>query len=891
MLTLTISILAAALLAQSPHSIFASGVVIDSAGNPLSDVEVVLWGRIRADGLAPTLAQTKTDVQGAFRLEVTRQSLQRIGPRQFVWAYKPGRTVAVEVVDLTDDGAPASVRLTLAEPLRRTLTVLGPDNRPLAGVHLAPVLYASDGKALFQTPDDRLERLTITSAADGAASFSYFPPWMDPLTVRVTSPGIAPQNLALVDRPAHDRITLKLGRPTSLAGSVYDDSGQPSVEVPIEVWVESTYRMPGDPAEYRWPSPPRIRFDSGPVRTRADGSFLTPSQLLTGSSYRIVIRPDGSPPVTSDWLKATSELTTFPPFRLKQQRQMRGLVHDRKGEPVAGARVFLPSVEASTTTDAQGRYILEGVLPDKTYLLVKADGFRFQGWPDIPAREPREKKRILVRTSESTDRMMSRQPAPISRDESRALARRLLEPSLRAALEKGDDRAKWDCLRIASRMDPGRVLELLEKHPMQNAGMESSIRKMVATELLATDPSAAESIVKGLPNPGYRAWAYLELATALPDEDRARKRKLLEAATDDVHDPAVLARDPESRRVRLGQLVRAWLNLGDVDKARPLIREGMELVAVLPKQMPQFDDRFLSTAARVEPDRVLSLIGNLTSAAQRRSYYARIAEGLAYEHPAEAEHVFQQSDASPRTMLQNKSRTALQLRLCLRLATSDPVRARRIIAGIEMPQDQACGWALLALGLADRDKPAARSALAESIEVIDRLTDSAGASKPAPTRVLADHNPAALILPIVEKVAPERLEEVFWRAIALMPIDDLAQKRGVADPRIAEAAIVLARYDRQVADVFVRQAMSALSASRSVYSPVVIRAKAGVDPQGAVTLMEALPPGGLEQETPANRMMNSARDELLIYLIEPNDHHWQYVWSQTGIDFDERSFP
>jgi hypothetical protein len=883
MLMLTTSILAAALLAQSPPTILLSGVVADSAGKPLSDVEVVLWARILADGSAPTLARTKTNVQGAFRLEVARQSFQGLGPRRFVWAYQPGRTVAVQVVDLTGEGARAPVRLILAEPLRRTMTVLGPDDRPLAGVRLAPVLYASDGRDVFQTPDDRLEPLTITSAADGVATLPYFPPGIEPLTARVTAPGIAAHNLALVDRPARNRIILKLGRPASLAGSVYNASG----EVPIEVWVENTYQMPRDPAEYRWPSPSLIRFDSGPVRTRADGSFVTPAQLLTGSSYRIFIRPDGGPLVTSDWLKATGETTTFPPFRLGRQRKLQGLVHDRQGKPVAGARVFLPSGEPSTTTDARGRYLLEGVLPDKTYLLAKAEGFRFHGWPDIPAREPRENQRILVRTSEPPERMMAPQPAPISREESRALARRLLEPSLQAALENGDDRPKWDCLRIASRIDPGRVLELLEKHPFQNAGMESSIRKMVATELLATDPSAAESIVKSLPAPGDRLRAYVELAAALPDEQRARKRKLLELATDDVHDPAVLARDPESRRVRLGQLVRAWLNLGDVDKARPLVREGMELVGVLPK-MPQFDDRFLSTAARIEPDRVLSLIGNLSSAAERRSYYARIAESLAYEHPAEAERVFQLSDDSPRTLVQNTSRIALQLRLCLRLATSDPVRARRIIAGIEMPQDQACGWALLALGLADRDKPAARSAIAESILVIDGLLDSARASKPASTGVLTDHNPAALILPVVERVAPERLEEVFWRALALMPNDDWAQKRGIADVRVAEAAVVLARYDRQVADVFVTQAFSS---AFSTYPPVLIRAKAGVDPHGAVRLMEALPPVVPDLQLPVNRIMNHSRDELLIYLIEPDDHHWQYVWSQRGIDLDERSFP
>jgi hypothetical protein len=37
--------------------------------------------------------------------------------------------------------------------------------------------------------------------------------------------------------------------------------------------------------------------------------------------------------------------------------------------------------------------------------------------------------------------------------------------------------------------------------------------------------------------------------------------------------------------------------------------------------------------------------------------------------------------------------------------------------------------------------------------------------------------------------------------------------------------------------------------------------------------------------------MYSARDELLIYLIEPSDRHWQYAWTHAGVDLDERSFP
>ncbi len=693
MLTLLTSILATALLAHPPDSIVCSGVVVDAAEKPLSDVEVVLWARILADGTAPTLARTTTDSHGAFRLESASQPLPGLAPRRFIFAYQPGRSVTVQEVDLTADKAPAPVRMTLAEPLRRTLTILGPDDRPVSGVRVVPVLCAFDRTRLFQTPDDRLERLTISSDPDGVATLPYFPSGMDPVTLRVRAPGIAPHDLPLDDRQAHDRLTVKLGRRASLAGSVFNDSGQPARDVPIEVWVENTYRMPGEP-DVQWKvSPSLIRFDSGPVRTDADGSFLTPAQLLTGSSYRIIIRGEGGSLVASDWLKATGDRTTFPPFRLKPHRKLQGLVQDRQGKPVAGARVFLPSGKPSTTTDAQGGYLLEGVLPDKTFLLVKAEGFRFQGWPGIPAREPRAAKLILVRTSEPPDRIMVPEPAPISPEESRSLARRLLEPSLQATLAKGDDRAKSDCLSIASRLDPARVLELLETHPMQNPGLDLAIRKMAATEILATDPLEAESIVNAIANAKNREWAFVELAAALTDDQRALKRKFLEHATFEANAPPAAARGPESRRVELGRLARAWLDFGEVDQARPLVREGLETLAVLPK-IQQYDDGFLATAARLEPDRVLSLIRNVSSAADRQTYYARIAESLAIGHPAEAERVFQLTDLSPRTPIQARSRIALQLRLCRRLAKSDPAGARRIIAGMQTSRDQALGWAL-----------------------------------------------------------------------------------------------------------------------------------------------------------------------------------------------------
>jgi hypothetical protein len=894
MLTLMTSILATTLLTQSPDLIVLTGVVVDTAGKPASGVDVMLPARRPPDGSLPTLARTMTDEIGAFRFEIPRQRLKDIPVVPSIWAYRPGGSVAGRDVVIAERGAMPPVRLTLAEPLPRTVTILGPDDRPLAGVGLAPVSYALDGgPGGFQTPDDWLERLTITSGADGVVTLPYFPVTIDPITVRVSGPGIAPHHLGLAGRPGRGRITLKIGRPTRLTGIVYNDSGQPASDVPIEVWVTNTYDLPSGAGETRKATLPAslIHFDPGPVRTQADGSFLTPAQLLTGSSYRIIIRSEGSPPVASDWLTATTELATVPPLRLQQHRKLIGLVHDRQGKPVAGARVFLPSGEPSTTTDAQGHYVLEGVLPEKTYLLVKAEGFRFHGWPGVPAREPQERKLILARTSEPPDRAMVSLPPPISIEESRALARRLLEPSLQSALEKGDLRSKFACLRIASRIEPGRVLELLEQHPLGDASADAGIRSAVATELLTTDPKEAESAVNTIASPGLRSWAYVQLAEALPDRERTRKRGFLEQATIQARRPAVGGDqgDREGRFAKLKSVAEGWLNVGEIDQARPLIREGLELFDALPEaERYHFD--FLATAARIESERVLSLVRAVSSTARRRTFYAAITESLANEHPAEAERVFQLIDDSARVARQ--SRTQIALRLCRRMAKTDPERARRIIAELKTPQDQACGWALLTLGQADRDNPAARSSLAESIRIIDRLLDSKEVAKPANLPVTVSDNPAASILPIVEKVAPERLEEIFWRAVALMPKGDLArQQQGVVDYRVATTAIFLARYDRQVADVFLAQAMSSQSHSRIFYAPVVIRAKAGVDPQGAVAMMEALPQADLDPKVPMNQMTNQAREALIVYLIEPSEDHWKFVWSQADIPLDERRFP
>ncbi len=277
MFTIVPVLFAVAILAQPADSIALSGTVVDAAGKPVSDVEVLFAARFPADGSFPTLAHTMSDAQGEFRLDVPRQRLKGIGLIQFIWAYRPGRAVGVQPVKVSGSGALPPVRVSLAEPLKRMISILDSEGRPVAGAGVAPVLHAhftGERMGSFTTPDDRLERMMVTADANGVATLPYLSATIDALTVQVSVPGFVPHNLPLPYRPGSDRFELTLGRPARLAGSVSYDSGQPAANVAVEVWVQNRYWLPTAPSDRLVIGMPSvIHFASGPVRTRANGSF------------------------------------------------------------------------------------------------------------------------------------------------------------------------------------------------------------------------------------------------------------------------------------------------------------------------------------------------------------------------------------------------------------------------------------------------------------------------------------------------------------------------------------------------------------------------------------------------------------------------------------------
>ncbi len=431
---------------------------------------------------------------------------------------------------------------------------------------------------------------------------------------------------------------------------------------------------------------------------------------------------------------------------------------------------------------------------------------------------------------------------------------------------------------------------MLEKHGLLDSPRADDVRILAASERMTADPRAAVSIIEAITTPRTRALGYQRLAAASPASERDRKRALLDRASLKVHEGAA---DPEGRIYILGQIAESWLNLGEVEKARALVLEGIRSLEAVPPAQRWLNEYFLEPAARIELDRLLPLIKETTrpNSPGPHASLAAIAVSLARDRPAQAERVFQLFDqqsptdfpARQRTALFQRQRTRLVLQLSRKMARTDPEWMRRMIAGLKDPGDQACAWALLASGLADRDKPAARAALTEAIRMIDRILDSTGTAERGLIPGIA-MNPAASILPIVETVAPERLEEVFWRAVALMPKADTTRGLRLVDPG-GLPAIFLARYDRQVATALTTQIDELLrSIPRGPRGHLLyyIWAKAAIDPRGAVAIIEALPPGGADTRHPTNQ----DRIELVTWLAESSQAPWKRVWRSFGVKFD-----
>jgi hypothetical protein len=448
-------------------------------------------------------------------------------------------------------------------------------------------------------------------------------------------------------------------------------------------------------------------------------------------------------------------------------------------------------------------------------------------------------------------------PLPLSDEERRLLASRVLTPCLQGIAAQRNENQKHAVLLRAVTVDHLGVLALLNANAIESKNLADGIRFHIARRLARDNLEGAITLTEMIASPSGRSRVFSAICDDLPAERRADKLEILQRAVAEARGD----NSPERQLSALGEVAERLLDLGDAKGAKALFDEGRPIAEKNFAPLRSGRSSFIIQLARVDPDSALVMAKKLADIRERALLVGNIAAQVALTDPARAETIF-----DPAIRESHKSFT-LPLRVCESLAKSDLSRARRLAVPLD---DSSSGLACLvfaARGAAATQPVEARQTIIEALRESDR-----------------DHHRDAkwtgrfaMLLPIVEAVDPELVPEFFWRAVAKLGVDDDPRVRDARDD-VMRAALLLARYDRDVATALFESALRSSTfrgAGATTLRTDALLALAVIDPARAVTALETMSEPVAPQQVGE---LLQLRLDLAEHLARTTDSAWLRIW-------------
>ncbi len=554
------------------------------------------------------------------------------------------------------------------------------------------------------------------------------------------------------------------------------------------------------------------------------------------------------------------------------------------GGPVAEATVFQSGgspARAEGVADRDGRFQLSGFVARPTFLFVRKAGYRFGGV--AIAAESKDITLTIHKADEPPRLTRKTVPPLLPREEEIALARRLLDPYAELVLKSGGEAEKIRTLEALARIEPGRVVELLsEKKVFTQPFYNGMLGLRVASGLMEQSVDEALAVLEGLEDPGAKAMGYIKASTRLAGKDRAKALAVLDRALLNAR----AAKEPEAINLLLmGQVAERFLDLGQAERGRTILREGEALAKQLPKEgwVGYARGAFAEELVQVDLEAGLALTKDLADPREFDRHHGNIAQELGGRDPAQAERVLGMvKDAFQRDLY--------TVRVVYRMGSLDLPRARRLA---EAMSDQVLkGYALgtMALGLAEAGKDSAQAVLTSAFELLERLPLGT-AAKPA-----SYYRPAlvaAVLLPVAERIDPKLVDEYLWRSLAMrLPKPSEPDPSGRTTEAEVQLATAMARYDRTIARSLIEPLVQGDGAVRAYLSRrgELYAAAVAIDPKWAVAVVEKLPD---DPDTKMQHPKNFARLVVASVLGRVGDErfrHLQYqylrLWLPDVEDYD-----
>jgi hypothetical protein len=447
--------------------------------------------------------------------------------------------------------------------------------------------------------------------------------------------------------------------------------------------------------------------------------------------------------------------------------------------PIGGASVFIrgdgPELVAAST-DAEGRFRLEGMFPGAKYAFVRGPGYRFAG---IKAGSDADSLTITLRKTDEPPPPWKPGTGP-SLDDQHAFARQVLIRIWERYGNDADNDRAFPCIERMAGIDPDLAREW---SAAKGHRYDDRVRQPEGRNLAETDPAGALALLNQKLD--TRSQSVLQdLADRFAGTDASKALRFADEAA--VQSRGLNQPDRARAMARAGAVLA---KLGRPDVGRKLIDEAARDALQLPTARWTGNCR-AQVAGIVAPfgvERALEIIQPFQAQEGWKSLPASIAVAIATTDAKRALALVETVDR--RGFDREQARTGI----AIRIGSERPDEAIRIIEGIDRErgaahwQAGAFGW--LAVAPAPRDRARAHAQIDRALRMMIDNRDWMG---PDDEMVVA-----ARVAACARRIGYPDMDGAIMRVIAARPGESrgASASRGQYVQRILEAAGPLALID------------------------------------------------------------------------------------------------
>ncbi|MFK7768986.1 MAG: hypothetical protein AB8B55_17320 [Mariniblastus sp.] len=424
---------------------------------------------------------------------------------------------------------------------------------------------------------------------------------------------------------------------------------------------------------------------------------------------------------------------------------------------------------------------------------------------------------VVLRTPSEPGRILKTLPVPVSTEQKTEIIKQVLDIYWAQLKSNPKDPAnQMSCFELLGALDPQNLNEFVDSIDF-DVRMKAMGKSHVVKSLAQSDPELAIEIADSIEDPMSRSGLIYALLTHLPENSPH-----VEAVEEQYIETIKAISQPAFRYAIWSSLGEYYFCNGKEELTDKIVEENLSEVRKLPDggwaAYPK--SCFAALIVEEKPDLALEMIEGCKGHERPRAL-GRLAFHCCQTNPNLAIELLGKIEN-----VKNAINTAEnQIKIAYRMAGPQTDSAFEVAGSIMEANQRAWAWGLIASKLAKTDSVRAKNALENAIQAI-----SVNAPGKKSLEYFSEPTTLAGLLPIVETVAPEKVESVVWEAVWLtIPRSRWNMGGDSKDTKRQSVAAAVSRYDRELANAMMGD------------TQIVV----GMDPSRAAVTQVALDAGGV----------------------------------------------